>query len=277
MASYTVVSGDYGIRIAQQYTGDGSRWVELKPLNPEVVARADPTNTGFPIYIGDVLTIPDDWGTVSSSAPAVCSMPGAYWAATEDNVDGYSPEAGEWDSVWLGGECLPGVWRVSVELEPDIEVKKAKGQAGAAITDQGDNPTKVHLRGQFYDRAHWEKWQALVPALFAKKSNAERTPLAIEHPQTACYGISVVYVTSLSAEDPDEDVMAVAIDAIEWTPKPPDAKTSGKAKTNPADVDLIGVAQEADAIVRGNVAAIAPEAMPDWGYVPGSPTTAAPR
>lgn len=233
-STYTVVSGDYGIKIAQRFVGDGSRWVELKPLNSFVTSRADPRNTGFPVQIGDVLTLPSDWGQATAATePPVesAALPIAWWAATEDAVDGYSAEAGEWAAPVVGGETLPGEWRVRVQLKPDIEVKKAKGQAGAAITDQGDNPTKVSLRGQLVTREDWERWQALVPVLFAKKSNSERKPLAISHPHTDAFGISVIYVESLEAEDPENDIMPISIDAIEWTPKPPAAKTSGTAKS----------------------------------------------
>jgi hypothetical protein len=230
-STHTVIEGDYGIKIAQQYVGDGSRWVELKPLNTFVTERADPKKTGFPIFVGDVITLPSDWGQTPSPDPVPgAAMPLAYWAATEDNFDGYSGEASEWSALWLGGECLPGEWQVDVILNPDIEKKKAKGQRGAAINDQGDHPTQVRMRGQLHMRSHWEDWQRLVPVLFAKKSNVERKPLAIDHPQTACYGISVVYWEKLEAQQPDQDIMVVAIDAIEWTPQPSEAKTSAIPK-----------------------------------------------
>lgn len=59
--TYTVKSGDTGSGIAKAFTGDASRWVELKALNPKVMARAASKQYGFAIYVGDVINIPADW------------------------------------------------------------------------------------------------------------------------------------------------------------------------------------------------------------------------
>lgn len=59
--TYTVESGDYGVKIAQKLVGDGNRWRELKLANPTIAKRPDPKNYGFVIYPGDVLQLPASW------------------------------------------------------------------------------------------------------------------------------------------------------------------------------------------------------------------------
>lgn len=78
--TYTVVPGDYGTVIAKKLNPSdtyGASWKQLRPLNPQVMNRNDPSSTGFPVQIGDVLTVPDAWkafwlasGTLPSPSPS---------------------------------------------------------------------------------------------------------------------------------------------------------------------------------------------------------------
>ena len=67
--TYTVESGDYGVKIAQKLIGDGSRWRELRAANPQIAGRPDPNNYGMVIYPGDVLKLPASW--ISTPAEVV--------------------------------------------------------------------------------------------------------------------------------------------------------------------------------------------------------------
>jgi hypothetical protein len=52
-----------GSSIAKKLTGSEGRWTELKALNPKVMGRSPDLvkKYGFPIYVGDVITLPASW------------------------------------------------------------------------------------------------------------------------------------------------------------------------------------------------------------------------
>lgn len=63
---YIVEKGDFPFKIAQKLTGNGNRWVELKPLNKD--KKPDITKN---VWVGEVLNIPASWQKpVTRSAPA---------------------------------------------------------------------------------------------------------------------------------------------------------------------------------------------------------------
>lgn len=73
---YIVKSGDTGVSIAAEFTGDGNRWRELRDANPQIRSRPDPNNWGMVIYPGDRLTLPDGWvDVVEPAAPPITAPP----------------------------------------------------------------------------------------------------------------------------------------------------------------------------------------------------------
>jgi nucleoid-associated protein YgaU len=69
--TYTVKSGDFGSKIAEDITGNGTRWKELLPLNP---GKADP-KFGIAVFAGDVLKLPSSWQAPAATAPAPTPFP----------------------------------------------------------------------------------------------------------------------------------------------------------------------------------------------------------
>lgn len=72
---YIVEKGDFPFKIAQKLTGNGARWVELKPLNTD--KKPDITKN---VWVGEVLNIPASWQKpiakpTASTAPAAASQP----------------------------------------------------------------------------------------------------------------------------------------------------------------------------------------------------------
>lgn len=66
---YIIKRNDTLFKIAQAMTGNGSRYKEILPLNPQI------TNPDF-IREGDLLNLPQSWGGGSSNVPATVT-PGA--------------------------------------------------------------------------------------------------------------------------------------------------------------------------------------------------------
>lgn len=165
-------------------------------------------------------------------------MPQSFWANTSDiNAgNGFSQSGWEWNHPTVGGNVLPGAWSVRVRARRDIEKKKQKGKDGAAITDQGDNPTEIELRGEIFTQEDWDSWQGMSDAFFAKKKGKERAPLAIVHPQTASKGITSVYLEEVEETiGADEDVLVVTMKLIEWTPRPKEVVVKKAVQQAPTD------------------------------------------
>jgi hypothetical protein len=70
---WIVESGDTGSKIALKLTGNANRWTELKAVNPKIMARSPDLikKYGFPIYVGDKVTLPASWiKTTATQTPA---------------------------------------------------------------------------------------------------------------------------------------------------------------------------------------------------------------
>ncbi len=77
-AVYIVKSGDTGVSIAEEFTGNGGRWRELRDANPQIAGRPDPNNWGMVIRPGDALTLPEGWvAAVEPASPPVLAVPPA--------------------------------------------------------------------------------------------------------------------------------------------------------------------------------------------------------
>lgn len=73
-ATYTVQAGDFGTKIAETITGNGSRWRELLVLNPE---KGDDGTFGLKIFAGDVLKLPSTWQAMAAPPAKVPAGPPA--------------------------------------------------------------------------------------------------------------------------------------------------------------------------------------------------------
>lgn len=59
--TYTIQHGDYPVGLAKRFTGDGNRWREILPLNPQLKRHSKTGNiTNF--HPGVVIKVPDSWG-----------------------------------------------------------------------------------------------------------------------------------------------------------------------------------------------------------------------
>jgi len=116
--TYTVVPGDYGTAIAKKLNPSdtyGASWKELRPLNPKVMGRPDPSKSGFPLQIGDVLAVPDSWK--------------ALWIST-GTLPG--PTGGTGGNTGTGGGGLPGP---APAKPPEIEFPWGPGPLPIAVID----------------------------------------------------------------------------------------------------------------------------------------------
>jgi hypothetical protein len=142
----------------------------------------------------------------------------AYWANPDDED--------AWDRVELGGEVLPGVWRVDFQAVRNVDVKKSKGSDGGHIRDHGYDPSPITLTGKFIDFADWFTYQKLLPSIHPKTAGGTRAPLSISHPALELMGVKTVYVREITAPQIDDGgICTVVIGCLEYQ-KPEPAEQS---------------------------------------------------
>jgi hypothetical protein len=138
-----------------------------------------------------------------------------YWAEPTDPL--------AWDTLVLGGVTWPGVCDITGGgLVRKIDVKHAKGQDGATITDEGLEPAKLDITLTVYNQTDWQLLQELLPTVWPRKKGGERTPLEIVHPKAALLGIRYIYLTEVPIPEFDKakQLLTVTLKCMEYVPQP---------------------------------------------------------
>jgi len=70
-----------------------------------------------------------------------------------------------WDAVYLSGNALPGLARVSATHGRKLDTKSAPGANGARIVDKGYQPAKVDITLKLWTKEQLEAWFRIAPTL----------------------------------------------------------------------------------------------------------------
>jgi hypothetical protein len=137
-----------------------------------------------------------------------------HWADTEN----FGPWA--WDSLWLGGDLLPGVWRTKPSKSRDVEKIKVKGSDGITLKDNGTNATGLTIVGRLWTQDQWEAFQEILPNIDPEKPGATRTPLDIYSALPELFGVRGVYIEKIEADPPESAAgfLTITITATKWFP-----------------------------------------------------------
>lgn len=149
------------------------------------------------------------------------------WFADTPNLGPYA-----WDSVWLGGALLPGVWQAKVSKSRSVEKVKVKGSDGITLRDNGRDGAAIVLTGRLWHQSDWESLQEIWKDLDPEKPGALRQPLDIWTALTDLSGIRNVYVEKLELDPPKtgNDILTVTLTCSEWFPATKTTKTSNQVK-----------------------------------------------
>jgi hypothetical protein len=145
-----------------------------------------------------------------------------------------------WDTLWLGGEQLPGICRVKCEPTIQIDTKKHKGADGANITLLGYLPGPVQVDVEIWTSAQWATLKRLLKELIWRKpgkadaiaGEAMRigftreqamlfaSALEIRHPSLKPLGVENVVVTGVSTLEDGRatDSKVMRIKCIQYSP-----------------------------------------------------------
>lgn len=140
---------------------------------------------------------------------------------------------GDWDTLRLGNEVMPGVANVQVEFPSGLDIKKPKGARGATIKDQGAPPAELRITLEL-QHEDMERFESVLRVLRPRAVAGARNPLEITHPQAALWGIAAVTVGPISSPMPQQGgTYIVAFTAYEWAPAPKKVKKSSAAAGTP--------------------------------------------
>ncbi len=145
-----------------------------------------------------------------------------YWAEIDQT------ESASWNTCALGQDYLPGVCVVSAEKGRDLDIKKAKGQDGYTMTDNGMTAGKVTIVMTLATKEDWILWQQIRPRIDPNRPGGARKPLTIYHPEAQDRGIQNVVVKNIAGSPPTaRGGKVITIECSEWFPKPKPAKAPG--------------------------------------------------
>lgn len=138
-----------------------------------------------------------------------------------------------WERVWLGGDYLPGVARVSGRVGRKLDIKKGPND-GATFTDLGYEPARVEIRLKLWSQRQLDEWATYVRLLHPRRQGREKgpVPLDIKFPPINMHGIKSVYVETIGFLEPsDPGVWETSLSLIEFFPmKAATAKTHKSSK-----------------------------------------------
>jgi hypothetical protein len=158
-----------------------------------------------------------------------------------------------WNRCELANLVLPGIAKVKVGIEEEIEVKKAKGSAGATVTHHGDGPANVVITLSMTEPEQWAAWQEVVPLLRPRiASGKKREPVGIIHPKTTAYKIKGVHIQKIDddADGDSSEPYVVTITCIEHFKSTAGASSTSKKlrefdnNLRPQGGDSVGPVQE---------------------------------
>lgn len=176
-----------------------------------------------------------------------------FWDPVGKGVFGpkYAPD--EWDTVYIGGEQLPGICTVKGEPTLAFDKKKAGGVDGATITINGYLPGPITVECLLWLPEQLRAMEALSPKIWTKpnkKTTAKHLAKPIKNPAFALWGITDVVVLGVSVPEkgPIWGSRVIKIKCVEYVPtvdKPKTKTAKGSVDFGPINPHLNPASNEA--------------------------------
>lgn len=147
----------------------------------------------------------------------------------------------DWDVLHLGGQAIPGIARLTIDLPDGLDIQKPKGATRAGIKDQGNPPAEISVE-QILLPEELELFRLIaVPLLRPPAKGGARDPLEIQHPMCLLWSVSAVTPGRIGSANPNPGgFFRVSYRLVEWYPAPAAVK-------KPADKAKSAEAQAAEA------------------------------
>ena len=162
--TYTVLPGDFPIKIAQKLVGNGNRWRELVAANPQ--KKTAPDGNFASLLPGEVLRLPASWMAPSPAVPS----PASPSAPLANALSSLAPALAAIPSAVA---ALPAT--LSLPPAPPTALSTTPQTIAASLASgtykviSGDNPSKIALKLA----GNGNRWKELVAANPQKRTGSD--------------------------------------------------------------------------------------------------------
>lgn len=134
-----------------------------------------------------------------------------------------------WDTLFLGGTQMPGVWKIEGDKERAADKAKVAGQDGYTLTNKGYNGGAIKAIGRLWTGEQINEIYALLNA-FDPEFVTAAAPYDIYHPSCEVLWITHVWVKKLAIKGPEKGILTVTMDLDQWFPETKPSRSSKKVK-----------------------------------------------
>lgn len=149
---------------------------------------------------------------------------------TVDALPHWEDEPDLYDSLFLGGQRMPGICTVEIERKVKIDKKSPKGKNKATLTKQGVEAAEVSINIRVLDRddalSLYGLMDLLEPVPDKEKATAEDA-LDIVHWAATYRKIEAIVIESTKGPVLKDGILSLDIKAIEFSKPKPAAKGTG--------------------------------------------------
>lgn len=125
----------------------------------------------------------------------------------------------DWDKLILAGQTFPGVAVVEADQGRAVETKKRRRWDGVFLRDNGRDPSNIKAVLFVWTPEQSQELDRILPGFFPRQSGGLTSPTDISHPVTRILGIKQVYVKKISVSNPNQGILRVNFEMIEWFEK----------------------------------------------------------
>ena|GEM_PF-5428286 len=131
----------------------------------------------------------------------------------------------DWDTLYLGGEVVPGVATVSARAKDGRDQQKSRGSRGKRTRQDGSPGVAFKVTVEMLPGEADDFRERILPILYKRSVGGVGDPLSIAHPQAAIFGITAVTVGDIDSPPPKSGgTWRVSWDMDDWVPEPKEAK-----------------------------------------------------
>lgn len=162
-------------------------------------------------------------GVILERVPQDASSEVTWWG---DNPDG-------WDAIWLDGERMPGLSRITGDVGIRITRKAVPGKHGKTTIQKGYDAAKLRIEVALWTKEDLEDWAKMLQTLRPKAGRGQPSIVSIDHPNTQLYGIyfvEIIRIGLLQQQEPSMDIYTFSMEVLEHFQQP----TANKGKVQQA-------------------------------------------
>jgi hypothetical protein len=157
----------------------------------------------------------------TASAIVRRSLP--FWDEPLMGIEPGNARLSPWDVVYIAGQALPGISRVTGKRGKRYDLKKVKGTDFAKLTKQGYEPAEIRITEQIWTPQQLHALELIMPMLEAPplvSKDGTQLALEIRYPTLDLRGLNSVVIKEISLLHPSsiKGVWEQDITCLEYKP-----------------------------------------------------------